>query len=113
MFALASTAVLLAAVVVLSIRFESDPHEEGGLAAMLIMGVLLFVAPVGLAIYLMSSTNRFQIAAAAVTVVSSVLVATRRIGNLAAFWYPLTAAGAIVVLGSAGAVLRMAQRPRP
>lgn len=44
--------MLLAAVVVLSIRFESDPQEDGGLAAMLIMGVLLFVIPVGVAIYL-------------------------------------------------------------
>ena len=111
-FALASASVLLAAVVVLSIRFESDPQEDGGLAAMLIMGVLLFVIPVGVAIYLMSTTNRAQIAAAAVTVVSSFLIATYRIGNLAALVYPVIALGSIVVLGGVSAVLRMTQRQR-
>ena len=111
-FALASTSVLLAAVVVLSIRFESDPQQDGGLAVMLIMGVLLFVIPVGLAIYLMSSTKRAQIAVGAVTVVSSVLIATRRIGDLAALWYPLIALGAIVVLGAVGVVFRMTPRER-
>lgn len=105
-FALACTSVFLAAVVVLSIRFESDPQEDGGLAAMLVMGVLLFVIPVGLAIYLMSSTRRAKTAAGAVTVVSSLLIATRRIGDLAALWYPLIALGAIVVLGAVGVALR-------
>ena len=111
-FALGSTSVLLAAVVVLSVRYESDPREDGGLAAMLIMGVFLFVIPVGLAIHLLSRTNRAQIAAVVVTVISSVLIATRRIGNLAALWYPLLAWGAIVALGVVGAVLRMTQRQR-
>jgi len=111
-FALGSTSVLLAAVVVLSIRYESDPLEDGGLTAMLIMGVLLFVIPVGLAIYLLSRTNRAQIAAVVVTVVSSVLIATRSIGNLAALWYPLIALGAIVVLVGVGAAFRMTKPQR-
>ena len=109
MFALASTSLLLAAVVVLSIRYESDPLEDGGRAAMLIMGVLLFVIPVGLTIHLLSRTNRGQLAAAVVTIISSVLIATRRIGNLAALWYPSIALGAILALGGVGAVLRMPQ----
>jgi len=97
-FALGSTSVLLAAVIVLSIRYQSDSVEDSGLAAMFIMGVLLFVIPTGLAIYLLSRTSRAQVAAVVVTIISSLLIATRRIGNLAALWYPLIALGAIIVL---------------
>lgn len=44
--------------------------------------------------------------------VSSLLIATCRIGNLAALVYPVIALGSIVVLGGVSAVLRMTQRQR-
>jgi hypothetical protein len=60
----------------------------------------------------MSAAKCSRIAAGAVTVVSSVLIATRRIGDLAALWYPLIALGAIVVLGAVGVALRKTPRER-
>ena len=105
MFAATSTVVLVAAVLVLSVRYEADPREDGGFAAMLTIGVIAFAVPIGLAIFVMSGTDRFQLAAMAVTVLAATLIATRRIGNLAAMWYPITALGAIILLALLDALL--------
>jgi hypothetical protein len=108
-----SCSVLVAAVAVLSIRVDADPQAGGGLAAMLTMGVLLFVAPVVWAIRVVGSTKQARVAAGVVMVAASVVVATRPVGNLVALWYPLTALCAVVVLAGVGAALHMTQRRHP
>jgi hypothetical protein len=108
-----SCSVLVAAVAGLSIRVDADPQAGGGLAAMLTMGVLLFVAPVVWAIRVVGSTKQARVAAGVVMVAASVVVATRPVGNLVALWYPLTALCAVVVLAGVGAALRMTRRRHP